>query len=203
MDIKQKQKHLIKQTRIRTTVDNLPYACTRRFTRHNLGKIYKEFGYKVGAEIGVSKGMNAYMMLKNNPEMKLYLVDPWSQYYLGRKALRTDKQQERILRGAKERLKDYDVEFVRKFSMDAVKDFEDESLDFVYIDGNHQFDYVMPDLIFWAYKVKKGGMIGLHDYCHFHWSGVVKAVEAYVYCHDIRPWFITKELKPTVFWIKQ
>lgn len=202
MNISEKDRYLIKHTRIRTTMDNLPYACTRRFTRNNLGEIYKHFGYKIGAEIGVSKGVNALVMLQKHPDMKLYLVDPWAAYYLGRKMLRTQAQQDRILRGAQARLKDYNVEFVRKHSMDAVKDFEDESLDFVYIDGDHHFDYVMPDLIFWAKKVKKGGMIGLHDYCHFHWSGVVKAVEAYVYCHDVRPWFITKELKPTAFWVK-
>jgi hypothetical protein len=86
--------------------------------------------------------------------------------------------------------------------MDAVGEFEHESIDFVYIDGNHRFDFVMTDLIRWAKRVKKGGIVALHDYCHFHWSGVVRAVDAYTYCHDIRPWFITKEAKPTVFWVK-
>ena len=110
--------------------------------------------------------------------------------------------QKNIFEYAKRYLEGYNIEFVRKTSMDALDDFEDKSLDFVYIDGDHQFDYVMTDLIFWNRKVKSGVIVALHDYCHFHWSGIIRAVDAFVYCHDIRPWFITKESKPTVFWVK-
>jgi len=202
MNIRQKNRHILKKFRIRAVHDNLPYACTKRVTRYDLAELFKDFGFKEGAEIGVSKGVNSRALLDKYPEMKLYAVDPWIQYKLGRKSMRTQSQQERILRGAKARLEGFNVEFVRKTSMDALADFEDGSLDWVYIDGNHHFDYVAPDLIFWSKKVKSGGIVGLHDYCHFHWSGVMKAVDAYVYCHDIRPWFITKEAKPTVFWIK-
>ena len=48
--------------------------------------------------------------------------------------------------------------------MDAIEDFEDESLDFVYIDGHHGFRYVAEDLVEWSQKVKKGGIISGHDY---------------------------------------
>jgi hypothetical protein len=39
--------------------------------------------------------------------------------------------------------------------MDALNDFEDDSLDFVYIDGNHEFPYVAEDLFHWSKKVRK------------------------------------------------
>ena len=48
--------------------------------------------------------------------------------------------------------------------MQAVKDFEDESLDFVYIDGHHGFKYVTEDIFEWSKKIKKGGVISGHDY---------------------------------------
>ena len=202
MDNNKKNKHIMRKFRIKSAVDNLPYACTQRVNREHLGIIYKDFGYTVGAEIGVHKGHHARVMLKKNPDMKLYGIDPYIQYKLGRKVRRTQKMQNNIFEYAKKYLEGYNIEFVRKTSMDALNDFEDGSLDFVYIDGDHQFDYVMTDLIFWNKKVKPGGIVALHDYCHFHWSGIIRAVDAFTYCHDIRPWFITKESKPTVFWVK-
>ena len=48
--------------------------------------------------------------------------------------------------------------------MDAVKDFDDESLDFVYIDGNHLYPAVKKDIDLWWPKVKAGGVMGGHDY---------------------------------------
>ena len=64
-----------------------------------------------------------------------------------------------------EKMSKYDnVVKIRKLSMDAVTDFEDESLDAVYIDGNHKFDSVENDIKFWYPKVKKGGIMSGHDY---------------------------------------
>jgi len=54
--------------------------------------------------------------------------------------------------------------------------FEDESLDFVYIDANHEYKWVSSDIVLWFPKVKKGGWIGGHDYVRDISPGVVKAV---------------------------
>lgn len=86
--------------------------------------------------------------------------------------------------------------------MEAVGDFKDESLDFVYIDGFHEFDAVMSDLIFWVPKVRPGGIIAGHDYYNFWRAGVVTAVDAYVKGHGIRDWYITHEATPSFFWVK-
>ena len=49
---------------------------------------------------------------------------------------------------------------------DAVKDIEDSSLDFVHIDGDHSYDFVMQDIILWGRKVRIGGIISGHDYLY-------------------------------------
>jgi predicted O-methyltransferase YrrM len=49
-------------------------------------------------------------------------------------------------------------------SMEAVKNFEDESLDFVFIDGSHEYKDIKDDIIHWLPKVKKGGILAGHDY---------------------------------------
>ena len=86
--------------------------------------------------------------------------------------------------------------------MDALADFEDSSLDFVFIDGNHTFDYAVSDIIYWSYKVRKGGIVAAHDYYAFAKNGVMKAVDAYTHCHHIDPWYVTYEHVPTAFWFK-
>ena len=76
-----------------------------------------------------------------------------------------------------DRTKDYkNISLVQKTSDDAVNDFKDESFDFIYIDGIHKYENVKQDIINYLPKVKKGGVIGGHDYVS-GWSGVIKAVD--------------------------
>lgn len=48
--------------------------------------------------------------------------------------------------------------------MEALADFEDESLDFVYIDGNRTLPYITADIFGWETKLRKGGIMSGHDY---------------------------------------
>ena len=61
--------------------------------------------------------------------------------------------------------KDYDgrANLIRNFSNQAVNEFEDESLDFVFIDASHDFHSVNEDIYLWKNKVNKGGMVSGHD----------------------------------------
>lgn len=54
---------------------------------------------------------------------------------------------------------------LKKRSLDAANDFEDHSIDVVYIDANHNYDDVIADLKAWIPKVKVGGWICGHDMC--------------------------------------
>jgi predicted O-methyltransferase YrrM len=56
------------------------------------------------------------------------------------------------------------VELIKSDSCSAASLFENESLDFVFIDGNHWYDYVKKDIEAWLPKIKKGGIISGHDY---------------------------------------
>jgi hypothetical protein len=70
-------------------------------------------------------------------------------------------------------------ELIREFSHIGCRRFEEESLDFVYIDGNHFEDYIKKDLDSWWKKVKKGGMLSGHDYNHPSFIHVTKSVDAF------------------------
>ena len=78
--------------------------------------------------------------------------------------------------------------------MDALADFEDKSLDFVYIDANHEYSYVFEDITKWYKKIKKGGIISGYAY-RLSKAGntklqVVYAVNDYVRKYKIKHLFI-------------
>lgn len=56
------------------------------------------------------------------------------------------------------------VNSFREYSVIASKKYEDESLDFVFIDGNHSFEEVVLDINNWLPKIKKNGILAGHDY---------------------------------------
>jgi predicted O-methyltransferase YrrM len=57
-------------------------------------------------------------------------------------------------------------------SLSASKLFEDESLDWVYIDADHTYDGVKADLNAWIPKVRKGGLVMGHDYFNGEYKGI-------------------------------
>jgi predicted O-methyltransferase YrrM len=70
------------------------------------------------------------------------------------------------------------IRVLRIDSVRAARCFDDKSLDFVFIDGAHNYLAVKADLAAWAPKVKVGGVLAGHDY---NLDGVKRAV------HDIWP----------------
>ena len=160
--------------------------------RRDLPKLFNELGFKVGAEIGVLRGEWSVNLFHFIPDLKLYGIDKWGHYPTYRD-FRSQRKLDECYEDAKNRLKDHDCELIKKWSMDAVKDFEDESLDFVFIDGNHTFEYVTEDIAHWSKKVRKGGIVSGHDYFRSR-SGVyihVKdVVQGWTYAHGIHPWFV-------------
>jgi hypothetical protein len=58
----------------------------------------------------------------------------------------------------------------------AVENWPNGEVDVVYIDANHDYEYVLNDIDSWSKKIKKGGIIAGHDYSAEFWPGVYKAV---------------------------
>lgn len=171
-------------------------------SRDDLPAFFIEMGYKTGAEIGVYKGEFSEKIAKAG--LKLFAIDPW-KVYPGfdnpRGQSRLDQQYEHTKRV----LAPYpNAEIIRKTSMEAVEDFADESLDFVYIDANHEFRYIAEDLSEWAKKVKSGGIVSGHDYFYLKtgtgaqvWH-VAYILKAYLGSYGISDYYVigSKETKP-------
>ncbi len=133
--------------------------------RAGLYRYFASLGFKTGAEIGVQRGRNAWVMLENIPNLKLYLIDPYkdnkdTQRQWG------DKLHTKACKIAHNRLDGRNVVFIEKSSIEASVLIPDGSLDFVHIDGDHSYNYVTMDTQIWSRKVRKGGVVSGHDY-HF------------------------------------
>ncbi len=182
--------------------DHPPHGVKERRKGQNgrllLARMMRDLGYRVGAEIGTRYGESAKLWCEAVPGLQLTCIDPYSVY----RPRRSQEKQDAVYAAAQEKLAPFDVTFMRESSTEAHRKFEDESLDFVHIDGDHAFDMVMQDLIFYVPKVRQGGMILVHDYFPFYQGGVIQAVDAYTECHCIRPWFTTRDVEPTAFWEK-
>ena len=161
--------------------------------RTALIELFKELGFKIGAEIGTDHGQYAQTLCERIPGLELHCVDPWLAYTEG-KETHTQEDVDQIYRQACDRLMNLNppVTIYKEKSMEAVKRFKDNSLDFVFIDGNHEFSYVLEDITEWSKKVKAGGIIVGHDYTvnPERKYGVIEAVQKYIGEYRITPWFV-------------
>lgn len=166
--------------------------------RDDLAGLFNELGFNRGAEIGVERGLYSEVLLKGNPNLELFCVDPWMASAYDQKAAihavdtEQSKYDERYHECVK-RLEPYRAIILRKPSLEALDDFEDESLDFVYIDANHDFPNFINDLHGWKKKVKVGGIVSGHDYAHFSYkkhNHVKRALVPYARSYRMIPLFI-------------
>lgn len=182
-----------------------------RASRHReLLDLWRELGYQTGAEIGVEEGRYSEEICRALPGVKLYCIDPWQAYNRYADHVSQEKL-DGFYATTIERLitkNHFNVQIFREASLNAVKGFAPSSLDFVFIDGNHHFDFVMQDIIQWAQIVRPGGIVAGHDYKPEGQEktpipfGVIEAVNAYTVAHKISPWFVTRGDKcPSYFWI--
>lgn len=179
--------------------DTLPFkGWGHHWNRRDLHKIFAKLGYTKGAEIGVASGKHARQMFETVPDLHLYLVDPWTEYFRYKQELCDKRYQNAVTN-----MESYNATIMRMTSLEASQQVEDGSLDFVYIDADHRFDAVMMDIILWAPKVRRDGIVAGHDYYHFYQAGVVDAVRAYVQAHRICNWYVTWEKEATWFWVQR
>lgn len=173
--------------------------------RAQLAELFAELGYKSGAEIGVEQGEYSEVLAKANPEAKLYLVDAWARYSNYRDHVSQDKLNG-FYETTKARVAGFNCELIRKYSMEAVRDFKEGTIDFCFIDANHSFDFVIQDIIEWSKRVRPGGLVAGHDYfvgTQGQGHQVPIAVKAYTEAHKIYPWFVARgDHSPSWFFVK-
>jgi hypothetical protein len=125
-------------------------------------------------EIGVFCGANVGSVLRTyalHKDSKCYCIDPWEDYdeypeYKGEQFTNYMYFQKNLLSLSDEARKK--VVEIRGYSNKELPKLEDNFFDIIYIDGNHEPEYVLEDAVLAFRKLKIGGMLIFDDY---GWKG--------------------------------
>jgi len=148
-------------------------------------------------EVGSWKGMSSCYMsveiINSGKEIKFDCVDVW-EYTPTQKDISRAQFDNLYEIFKKNTLPvSHIINEVKMLSNEASKNYEDESLDFIYIDGAHDYDNTKLDVESWFPKLKIGGIIAGHSYTH---SPVKKAVDEYFGKQNIKfinnSWYFEK-----------
>jgi len=150
----------------------------------------------IGIEIGVANGFHARNILERLDVSLLYLIDPYKEYIdnnnvFSQLALTAAKA------NAVNVLSNYinKIEWLYARSENVHTNFDDKSIDFVYIDGDHSYNNIKKDIELYYSKVKIGGLIGGHDYTKLQY-GIKQAVIEFFpssdICNEKNDWWAIK-----------
>jgi len=142
----------------------------------------------VAVEVGVWRGDFSNEMISVLKPQRFYGVDPYRLHddygdcpdpveYANQQNL--DALYERV-QGRYNRWTG--AQLLRTTGVEAAQQFEDHSLDLVYIDGDHSYEFVSNDIRAWWPKIRPGGILSGHDYTpgnpqKDHVYGVIQAVD--------------------------
>lgn len=142
-------------------------------TRNQFGELLNDMGLTgEGVEVGTHLGLFARILL-NKWRGRLHCVDPWEDAppeFAGQVAMLAGPNggdRARDYKDAYRRLRPYlatgRCAVHKTTSAAAAPTFPYESLDFVYLDGDHRAEAVYHDLELWWPRVRPGGVLAGHD----------------------------------------
>lgn len=115
-------------------------------------------------EIGCWKGRSTGAILAGLEEgNEMYCVDVWNDEVATHEEYRNPENAFDTFQKHTSKFL-VNPEIIRKPSTEAYKCFEDGSLDWVFIDGDHSVEEVLRDIVNWSKKIRKGGVISGHDW---------------------------------------
>jgi predicted O-methyltransferase YrrM len=161
--------------------------------------------FKVYVELGTWKGYSVAFLTQKiletgKDDFKVYGIDLFedSSIHLKNNNSHLSDQMPYIYQIYNEVLTRYNVRDhitdIKGYSWETSEHFEDESVDFIFIDADHAYESVKKDIQAWWPKLKKGGIMSGHDY--FNPFGVKQAVDeifSNVQISSDRIWYIEKE----------
>ena len=152
--------------------------------------------FKKCVEVGIEYGFHAKEILDNTEVDQLYLVDPMRYYEndLFANTIMNNGGFETLFKNIKIHLKNYESRYTwfRCPSLSVTNEqIPDDSVDAVFIDGDHSYDAVSKDLPFWWNKLRTGGWLLGDDYASCH-PGTTEAVNEFALNNDLTCYFLTK-----------
>lgn len=171
----------------------------------SLCKILKNRPHVFGAEVGVFQGDTSWRVLSILKNLKmLFCVDVWeeNQDFLDASPNKSGRIVTADWTVVKNTFKESVIEAypfrvcgMQMTSVEASRLIADESLDWVFIDANHSFEYTKQDIDLWTPKVKNGGIISGDDFVSKPLYGVKKAVKESFKTYNLigKVWYTEKQ----------
>ena len=164
----------------------------------------------IGMEIGVHLGEFSAQILEIARPRELHLVDPWKfepdETYkdslygsrIERGQAELDERCHAVCKRFESEVRCGQVKIHRGYSHDVLALFPANSFDWVYIDGNHLYEFAKQDLERSFEKTKPGGFITGDDYAEGGWfqGGVKRAVDEFVRTRPVK--FVTTRYRQFV-----
>ena len=159
--------------------------------------VINENNFKNCVEVGIGYGFHARYVLDNTNIEKLYLVDPMKYY--PNDLFATDVLSyggfEKLIKNINLHLEPFESRY-KWFREESLKisnsQIDDNSVDAVFIDGDHSYDAVSKDLPFWWNKLKVGGWLLGDDYASCC-PGTTKAVDEFAKKNNLKLEFLYKK----------
>jgi hypothetical protein len=126
---------------------------------------------EIGAFKGRSSSYMAHLIANSTKTIKFYCVDTWEgspEHQKGGTCEDKDVLNNSLFSVFENNMLPFAGFYtpVKRTSLQSASLFNDNDLDFVFIDASHDYKSVMSDIKAWLPKVKQGGVIGGHDYFH-------------------------------------
>lgn len=135
--------------------------------RHFLNWFIQQNDINVMAEVGVRDGRTTFHLLNQNPNLVIYAVDKSIAGFYNTEV--KAKYGNRLIP-------------VEALSTDGANSIRDASLDLVFIDADHSYEWVKKDIAAYKPKLKPGGWLTGHD---IDFPGVNRAVNEVVQNYDV------------------
>ena len=158
---------------------------------HNIYNNYiKDKDITLIVEIGVYNGCFLLPITCMNNNKKTFGIDPYTTYVQGdivnqqikqtadtitTNQIFLDQVYERLMLNIKKN--NLNIEIIKDYSENVYDKFENNSIDILRIDGNHDTKFVFKDLQLYITKIKTGGIILMDD---TDWSSVENAMAIFL-----------------------
>ena len=155
-------------------------------------------------EVGTLHGANLLSVAETygaHEASELHCIDPWMDYaeyfeYQGRQ----ESHYKIFLKNLSNSEHANRITVHRGFSSKVILTFPDEYFDLIYIDGNHEPEFVLEDAVLAFRKLKRGGCVIFDDYGCGDPESVKRAVDAFIYgYHKVIEQAVYKNLQMFVF----
>ena len=126
-----------------------------------------------GAWLGKSSSYLCDSVAQYRPDISVYIIDSWKGSHDELATSHKLATEIDIYKMFLENMGDRKFTPIRELSVDAAKQFDNDSLDAIFIDMCHTYDCVKEDIEAWYPKLKLNGYMAGHDFSN---SGVNQAV---------------------------